>query len=325
MKPATRFHINIMPANDRREDRAAIESFLQAVKQTDANYFRYSLVTVGDTRQDPWVLAQKAMETKKDFAPLIAVNPFYQHPIVVAKKLISLQSLYDNPMALNLVSGSFFHEMQRLGDDLDFPARNRRLIEFHEALSVLLSGSASCSYQGDFFSFQDVQIFPKANKNKIDIFMSGSLPDELKPRDESVYYVKNVRPLEPLPPAAAHQGLSFGICARPSRELAQQALQQLFPDDRKGRMLYEMAAANTQTPWNQWLQKEKDLEQKSQGFFSLKPARNFWTSAPYMVGSYQEIAREIKKYLSLGYAFFLLDYHPQDAGHVHECLKLTDF
>lgn len=313
------FFINVMPVNDRREKVDEQLLFTETVEQSPAD-FRYTLVTVGDSRPDPWVVAQAGMQGHPAFCPLIAVNPFYQHPVSVAKRLVTLQSFYSRPFGLNLVSGSFFHEMQRLGDSLNDRERNLRLKEFSEALDTLLNSTTGATYQGNYYSFRDVQLFPKTSWRP-DLFLSGSLPPEARPKRENLYFMKNRRPWEDLPPAEGpRQGLGFGLCARPDRAAARRALQELFPADRKGQMLAAMANANAETPWNRALRNQAAFDES--GLYSLLPVRNFWSSAPYLVGSYEEVAAEIQNFIAAGYEFFLTDFHPRDREHVRACLRL---
>jgi alkanesulfonate monooxygenase len=215
------------------------------------------------------------------------------------------------------VSGSFFHEMERLGDGLDFEGRNDRLRDFLSALEVLFSEDTPKKYEGRYYRFRDVQLFPPSGP-RIDCFISGSVGGI--PPAPNHFFVKNVRPGGTLPAAdSCNTGLAFGICARESREAAQAAVQFQYPEDRKGRMLYEMTAANLQTPWNKWLRENPDQDL---GLYSLQPAKNFWSAAPFLVGSYEEVAEEISHLHGMGYGFFLVDFSPSEFPHVRRCLDL---
>jgi alkanesulfonate monooxygenase len=307
--------INIMPTNDRREIsdyRGEMENCLKV-----SGSFLYTLVTVGDGRLDPWVVAQRGMHLSQEFSPLIAVNPLYQHPLSVAKRVASLRALYPNRIAINLVSGSFFHEMERLGDCLGSEDRNDRLRDFLSALNILLSAGTPKKYEGRYYQFRDIQLFPQDGR-QVDCFISGSVAGISSAPNH--FFVKNVRPGATLPVAdACNTGLAFGICARENRDAARMAAQLLYPENRKGRMLYDMTASNQQTPWNKWLRENAD---KDFGLYSLLPAKNFWSAAPFLIGSYEEVAQEISRLKAMGYGFFLVDFNPSEFLHVQRCLAL---
>lgn len=312
------FVINVMPSDDRREC-VDYRSLASAAADEGAS-FGYTLVTVGDGRLEPWSLAQYAMERNKGFSPMIAVNPIYQHPVLIAKKIVTLQHLYPNRLAVNLVTGSFFKEMKNLGYNGDFIERRRRVEEFIGALLCLLETKGPCTYEGPYHQFYDVQLYPRP-KAKVDVFVSGSPLEDGALHADNIHYIRGYRPWEKEDtPMGDRCGLAFGVCARHSADEAREALAKLFPQDRKGQMLHAMATNNRETSWNMELEKYgKGLD--GQEFYSLTPLRNFWSSAPYLVGSYEDVADRVKEFISQGYRFFLMDYHPSDGTHAREICR----
>lgn len=310
--------INIMSSNDRRTKEDVQSSLDQAIEQARELGAWYTLITIGDNRHDPWVIAQAGMAKDKDFSPLIAVNPFYQHPLTIAKRLTSLKSIYSNRIGINLVSGSFFGEMLKLGDTANADIRNERLTEFNQALQTILFSNGPSHFQGKHFSFKDVHLFPKLPNIQIDFFLSGLFSEEKSEESTRNFYVRNIRPGEEIKRAKKNFGLSFGICARSTEVEARADEGKIFPLDRKGQMLAEIASANTQTPWSQWVRKN---HQSTDTLFSLQAVNNFWSSAPYMVGSYKQVSDRIREYKQLGYEFFLVDFKGEDLPHVKETFR----
>lgn len=315
------FFINIFPMNDRRTEMDFKAVAEQVVSFSVDMEFKYTLVTVGDKRLDPWAVAQYCMSKNPQFAPLIAVNPFYQHPVDIAKKITALEIMYPNSLAMNFVTGSFFGELKAVKDQLSFEERGNRLKEFFHVIQNLLVSKRPLTFLGQYYQLENADIYPKFSKGSFDSFVSGALLNDFKDQ-KNAYFVKSIRPLKQMLPAnAQHCGLGLGICARDTREEAIEAANKLFPEDRRGEMLFGFSIANNETPWNQWLKEYLKNENEDPSFF-LRPLKNFWSSTPYIVDSYQGVAQKLKGYSDLGYNFFVLDFLPEEANHVGRCLKI---
>lgn len=313
------FFVNIYPTNDRRQNIDYLGLLQKMVSPITLDFFSHTLLTVGDKRIDPWVMAQAGIQMDKSFSPIIAVNPFYMHPLEVAKKVISLNCLFPNPVSLNLVTGSFFNELKALNDHLTFDERSKRLKEFHFVLTSLLRGE-KVSFKGEFYQLNDAEIFPKYKGDGIKFYVSGAFAKDFQ-QDENIYYVKNIKPLSEIGSAPfRNSGLAMGICARSTREEAISEVERLYPEDRRGEMLFEISSMNKETPWNIWL-KENLLKHENNFDFYLNPIKNYWSSAPFVVDSYEGVAEKIKNYFNLGFRFFILDYRPDEVTHVKHVLN----
>lgn len=315
------FFINVIPTNDRQEDSTYIENVRAYAKKINKSFFSYSLITVGNNRVDPWILAQTLMSGSVDFNPLIAVNPYYQHPLQIIKKISTLQSLYNNSIALNLIPGAFENEMKALNETTSFEQKQDRLHEFSTVLQGYFENKKELSYEGQNYQLNSARIYPPLKDNKVNIFFSGMGQCEREGNEEN-YFVQNIKPLsEMLPATKAHQGLILGVCARARTEEAFLDLKKLYPDNRQGQMLYEIAVHNDDTPWNVWIKKKLTESSLESADFNLRPMKNFWSPTPFIVGSYEEVTSMLLKYLDLGYEFFILDFHPEDFQHAEECIK----
>ena len=315
------FFINIMPRNDRRDDRGFLSSVERCAADSVRLGFQYTLITFGHKRFDPWVLAQHAMRRNPKFAPLIAVNPAYEHPAAAAKRVASLTHLFPNRLALNLITGSFINELSSLGDTLAPDARNKRLEEFCRVLQELLSPAGRSDHRGRFYRTKGLEIFPKLARPKLDIFVSGSFQGLMGRSTLAPLFVRNLRPPELLKPAPGPDcGLGLGICARATAAQAQAAVRRLFPPDRSGRLLFSLALQNTDTPWNRWLRPYLSRNDDARPDFDLTPMRNFASNVPFIVGSYEQVAEKLKGFVRTGYRFFLTDFHSGDGEHVKRIL-----
>jgi alkanesulfonate monooxygenase SsuD/methylene tetrahydromethanopterin reductase-like flavin-dependent oxidoreductase (luciferase family) len=316
------FFINIVPMNDRHDDDSYLETTRQYVNKTKKEFFDYSLLTVGNNRVEPWVLAQALMNESKDFNPLIAVNPYYQHPLQVIKKLSALQGIYQNKMALNLIPGAFQSELKSLSEDTDFKQKQERLHDFSSVIKGFLKNRKELSYQGQNYQLTSARIYPLLKEVEVKIFFSGMGQSE-KSGNEDSYFVQNIKPLqEMLPTTQVHQGLALGVFTRATKEEAFSDFEKLYPDSRQGQMLYELAVHNDDTPWNVWIKKKLgDVSSLESADFNLRAMKNFWSPAPFIVGSYEEVSAILLEYIGMGYEFFILDFHPQDFEHIEVCIK----
>lgn len=320
------FFVNVFPPNDRQQLDFDYPAMVKRVVDYSIDMdFKYTLITIGDKRLDPWVLGQHALAQNSAFSPLLAVNPFYQHPVHVVKKIISLKTLYQSRLAINIVAGSFFGELKALNDTLTFQDRSARLVDFFEAMRSLIEKQKN-PHTGPFYTVSPAEVFPPYQFDKFDFFVSGSHFSAMNSCPEA-HFVQSIRPLEEMQKAPSEKcGLGIGLCARPTRTEALAAIKTIYPDDRKGEMLFHLSMANNETPWNQWfrnyLQKNTAGNIQERPDYYLKPMTNFWCSSPFVVGSYEEVAEKISSYGKLGYKFFILDFAPDEAPHVKKVLEL---
>lgn len=316
------FFINVLSPDDRLSDADYKSTIADQVSASVESGFQYTLITVGHKRRDPWITAQYAMQLNSKFSPLIAINPNYIHPLAAAKKIATLGEFYPNTCAFNLVTGSFSEEMRSVADTCDFAQRNLRLREYYEIIQRLRK-SAKVSFEGKFYSLKGAEIFPRASSQKLDFFVSGSL-QELWPAEdlESTYFVRNLRPeLAQTRASSPTSGLGLGICVRDTQEEAEESIGKLFPQDRGAELLFSMALKNSNTPWNLWLRPYLENHSPDDPDYHLAPMRYGRSSAPYIVGSYERVARRLYSLAELGYRFFLLDFARDDWAHVAKCIE----
>ncbi|MEQ1721816.1 MAG: LLM class flavin-dependent oxidoreductase [Pseudobdellovibrio sp.] len=314
--------INVIPANDRRLEGCGPTDLDKYIDKSAELDFKYTLITVGNKRLDPWVVAQYALQKNKNFKPLVATNPAHQHPVALIKKLISLQNIYGRQVAINLVTGSFVKEFAAQGELLNFEERSERLLEF---LTICreLTDKNTFSFTGKHYSLENVDIYPAA-KEICDFFISGSFEINFMANSNKTFFVKNIRPIEHMRPAIhANSGLGLGICARKTDAEALVAAQQLFPTDRAGELLFSMSVANSETPWSVWLKEYLAKNSDERLDFYLKPIKNYLSPEPYLVGSYENVCAQLQKYIDIGYRFFLTDFHKDDFDHVKICIDLV--
>lgn len=85
----------------------------------------------------------------------------YQHPVILAKRLATVDVLSKGRMRLLTIGlGALPGEARAVG--VDFASRGRRADEAIDVLRLLWSGTETgASFDGEFFSFQELSSFPK--------------------------------------------------------------------------------------------------------------------------------------------------------------------
>ncbi|MBM2623438.1 TIGR03619 family F420-dependent LLM class oxidoreductase [Actinoplanes sp. LDG1-06] len=98
----------------------------------------------------------------------------YQHPVVLAKRLATIDVLSKGRMRLFTVGlGTLPGEAAALG--VDFRSRGRRADEAIDVLRLLWSGGAEgVSYEGEFFNFDNLVSFPHPVGDGMPIHVAGS-------------------------------------------------------------------------------------------------------------------------------------------------------
>jgi probable F420-dependent oxidoreductase len=99
----------------------------------------------------------------------------YHHPVVLAKRLATIDVLSQGRMRLLTVGlGVLPGEAQAI--DVDFATRGRRADEAIDVLRLLWAGDqAGVSFDGEFFTFEDICSFPKpCNVQTLPIHVGGS-------------------------------------------------------------------------------------------------------------------------------------------------------
>jgi len=99
----------------------------------------------------------------------------YHHPVVLAKRLATIDVLSQGRMRLLTVGlGVLPGEAQAMG--VDFATRGRRADEAIDVLRLLWTGGESgVSFDGEFFAFQNMCSFPKPhNAETLPIHVGGS-------------------------------------------------------------------------------------------------------------------------------------------------------
>ena len=105
----------------------------------------------------------------------------------------------------------------------------------------------------------------------------------------------------------AGAGIRVGIIAREDEEQAWRIAEERFPPDRAGQVTHALAMKTSDSAWHQSLAAVGHELNGRRSTYWLVPFENYKTFCPYLVGSYAQVAEEVRRYLTAGYQTFLLD------------------
>lgn len=274
------------------------------------------LVYSDNSQVDPWLVSQVIIENTTSLSPLVAVQPVYMHPYAVAKMAATLGFLYGRRVYLNMVAGGFKNDLTALNDTTAHDKRYARLVEYTTIIQQLLATNGLMSYEGEFYKVENLKMTPPLDPELFPgIFVSGSSEAGL----EAAKAVGATAVRYPKPPGECafetpidglKCGIRVGIIARENEDLAWEAAEQRFPEDRKGQLSHQLAMKVSDSEWHKQLGEMADHTRGQRHPYWLGPFENYKTFCPYLVGSYDRVAEELGRYMTLGYRTFILDIPP---------------
>lgn len=295
------------------------EAYLQAV----VNVARWSeqygckgiLVYADNSLIDPWLVSDIIIQHTSTLCPLVAVQPVYAHPYAVAKMIASFGYLYGRRVYLNMVAGGFRNDLTALNDATPHDRRYDRLQEHTLIIKRLLSGG-SVSLDGEFYKVQNLKMTPPLPPELFPgILVSASSEAGLATAQAlgatAVHYPKSSREYQADSPCRHRDaGIRVGIIAREEEDDAWTIARGRFPEDRKGQLTHQLAMKTSDSVWHKQLSATPAETETSP--YWLVPFQNYKTFCPYLVGSYNQVADELARYIAAGHSTFILDIPPNE-------------
>lgn len=280
------------------------------------------LVYTDNSAVDPWLVAQIIIESTDRLCPLVAVQPVYMHPYSVAKIVSSLAFLHRRRVFLNMVAGGFKNDLAALNDITPHDARYDRLVEYTQIIRQLIENPLPLTFEGRFYTVKNLSLRPVVPPELYPgILASGSSEAGLAAAGQmGATAVRYPEPpdraqAETSSGAGSGSGIRIGIIARERDEDAWQIALQRFPEDRKGQLTRQLATKISDSEWHHRLAEMGDAAKPET--YWLRPFENYQTNCPYLVGSYERVARELARYINLGYRTFILDIPPEQEELQH--------
>jgi alkanesulfonate monooxygenase len=271
------------------------------------------LVYTDNSQVDPWLVSQIVLENTRSLCPLVAVQPVYLHPYSVAKMVSTIGFLHGRRIFLNMVAGGFKNDLTALNDATPHDSRYQRLVEYTYIIQRLLEGRGPVTYAGQFYNVTNLSLSPRLAPELLPgILMSGSSEAGMAAaRETGAIAVKYPEPPNTkgaaLPASSGPCGVRLGIIARFRDDDAWKVAVERFPADRKGQLTRKLAAKISDSAWHHRLAEVSAGGGSARQVYWLHPFENYQTNCPYLVGSYENVAEELGRYIALGYRTYILD------------------
>jgi alkanesulfonate monooxygenase len=282
------------------------------------------LVYTDNSLVDSWLVSQIIIQNTEKLCPLVAVQPVYMHPYSVAKMVASFGYLYGRRIYPNMVAGGFKNDLSTFNDTTPHDKRYARLIEYTTIIKELLADPAPVTFEGEFYKVDKLKMTPPLSPALFPgIFISGSSEAGLAAakalKATAVKYPKPAKECEAERPIdGVDSGIRVGIIARKDETEAWEIAEQRFPEDRKGQITHQLAMKVSDSFWHQQLSQTAKHVKTDRSPYWLRPFENYKTFCPYLVGSHDQVAEELARYIALGYKTFILDVPPsqEELRHV---------
>jgi alkanesulfonate monooxygenase len=300
-----------------------LEQVIEVAGWSERAGCRGMLIYTDNALVDPWLVTQLVLEHTRQLSPLVAVQPLYMHPYAVAKMVASLSFLHRRQVHLNMVAGGFVNDLKALDDGTEHDERYRRLVEYTTIVKELLAEEGAYSFSGDYYTVRNLALRPTLEPQlRPPIFVSGSSPAGLAAAAAlDATAVKYPQPSADEAsfdnPDSVELGMRIGIFTRPTAEAAWQGALARFPTDRKGQITHKLAMHVSDSRWHQQLSNLGQLEYSDEHPYWLGPFENYKTFCPYLVGSYNRVGEELRRYIALGFRTFILDIPASEEDLVH--------
>lgn len=264
---------------------------------------------------DPWLVAQLILQNTARLCPLVAVQPVYMHPYSAAKMVASLAFMHDRRIYLNMLAGGFRNDLVALNDPTPHDDRYRRTTEYTIIMKALLEGATPVTFEGRYYSVFGLRMTPPLPAELFPgILISGSSPAGMAAAAAigatGIEYPKQVDTESAgAPDGGSPRGARIGIIARGESKEAWRVAHARFPEDRRGRVAHQLAMKVSDSVWHKQLSERDETAQPGSPYW-LWPFQNYKTFCPYLVGSYDRVAAELRRYIEKGYRTFILDIPP---------------
>lgn len=321
-----------MPESIKGDRLQFISEIKRIAIQSEKYGYRGTLLFSDNRLADPWVVTGFILDETTHLIPMVALQPVYMHPYTVAKKISSIAFLYNRKIALNLVAGGYINDLRALGGLVDHDRRYDRLVEYTEIIHKLLTTSGGVTYDGEFYQIKNLKLNPEMPSELMpDYYLSGS-SDAAKAAATrlGVQLIQYPEPVEKLATNGLNgdsqiDGIRIGVLARHNHENAWKEAHERFPATRSGELSHQLVKRTSDSEWHKKLSNQNGNGVKngdstgngsangagkapdSESVYWLGPFEYYHTFCPYLIGSYDEVAQTISKYLDAGCKTCIID------------------
>jgi alkanesulfonate monooxygenase len=261
---------------------------------------------------DPWLVAHIIIQSTERLCPLVALQPVYMHPYAAAKMVASYAFLNRRRVYLNMVAGGFRGDLQALNDPTPHDDRYARLTEYTLIVKLLLESHDPVTFEGRYHAIRNLRMTPPLPPELMPgILMSGSSSAGMAAAQATgatgIVYPRPAEDEIDASESSMRRGARIGIIARPDPAEAWRIAHARFPDDPRGRLTHKLAMRVSDSAWHKQLSEISDAPGNEGSSYWLWPFQTYKTFCPYLVGSYDEAAGHVGRYIAKGYRTFILD------------------
>jgi alkanesulfonate monooxygenase len=302
---------------DQREYLRRVE---RVARWSDEAGYKGILVYTDNGIVDPWLTSQVILQSTESLCPLIAIQPIYMHPYTAAKMVSTYAYLHGRRIYLNMLAGGFKNDLAALNDQTPHDERYDRTVEYTQIMKRLLSEPDGITFDGRYYTVTNLKLTPQLPAELFPgILISGS-SDAGRAAAKAIgaTAVKYPKPPgEDVEGEGVDSGVRVGIIAREDATDAWRVALERFPEDRRGQITHALAMKVSDSEWHKQLSElgERPVDQENP--YWLGPFKNYNTFCPYLVGSYDAVAAELRRYMGQGYGTFILDIPPSDEEIAH--------
>jgi alkanesulfonate monooxygenase len=284
-------------------------------RRAERNSFAGLLIIHNHVILDPWVVAGVILQESATLIPLVATQPYSVPPSTAAKLISSLTAVYRRRIDLNIITGAAPEELVQIGNDLDHNQRYARAAEYVTLLRLLLSTGEPVNWEGTYYHYRG-------------LLLNSMLPDQLLPRVfvagssaasmKLAAQVADVMITHPEPAdlfaagfmaerkdARQQIGIRVGLVARESGDEAWAVALRDHHVDRAAR-LRTLLKRESHSDWNRRMATLAAQADVHDGVYWTGPYSTGRTAAPVLVGSYEQVAGYLARYVALGVTKLLL-------------------
>ena len=119
-----------------------------------------------------------ARTTKLRFGTGVLVLPMRRDIVVTAKQIATLDHLSNGRLEIGVGVGAYREEFEALNPDAQVH-RGDMVEEGVRALQLLFT-QRSATFNGEYYKFRDVELFPKPKQKRLPIYIGGNNPNQLR-------------------------------------------------------------------------------------------------------------------------------------------------
>lgn len=292
---------------------------------------------------DPWTLAPALARETKTFRFMIAFQPGFVNPVHAARLSASLQRLSGGRLVYNIITGGGGPAQLWWGDRVAHDDRYARTSEFLDVLKGVWQ-NAPFNFEGRFYRVQNAGLEPPFSTQPLpEIYFSGSSDAAVAAAGRHAdYYLSHLEPLDALKAKldrvkerAAKEGrrakvsLRFDILARPTPEEAWAEVERGWAAldkrqlDRLNAPTGDSVGFARQRAFRpRRVEHYRDLDVDTQHGPGLWGGFNLFRGGPGIgiVGSYEQAAAWLDRYLQIGVDSFVLAGTP----HLEEAYRVGE-